>query len=584
MELERPDGAGGGYRRKDDLPDLPASSAPPVPAVPVAGAAILPVAGAAPRTEVRSVTPQQLRQAEQQHEQELREHNVHAPTPRKVSSKEVVLPSTAEAGLESEPAAVYLMNMVDEPQHHVEPTSVPATSTREGLQPSPAAGRIRSPSDGTGGNLTSIGRKPSGARAPPPKKQSTGPSRALSAVDETGQPIASPAVSTVGLSQSQLQPQDQGQHAKIPSSTSHHDLGEDVSAFVAYADAPSPDKGKSKALAPPAKEETVEGPRSSFALSKSAADRRARAEAAAAEQERAKYIPGAGKRTAPRAEQWHGNESESEDESEEDEVDDSPEVRPRAALPEPPLAASQRGREGDATVERSTSQARALPSIPRPGANGAERDYSMPSELDPPTRYRPASRSPGPRQEQYRDQGRERDQYADNRQSMAPPRSQYDTQRQSQINPPASLQQQQNPNRQTVWNANFAADHGMQENKSGKFVEMDDPATHLTKAFAPHGLLQAGLQDKEDRSAKRQEELARETGTSLISVPSKPPPPQTGLLGAVAAHERERKNAGGIGATLTDREREKRLNVSPCVVKSGLSVADCVGGPTARDG
>jgi CCR4-NOT transcriptional complex subunit CAF120 len=149
---------------------------------------------------------------------------------------------------------------------------------------------------------------------------------------------------------------------------------------------------------------------------------------------------------------------------------------------------------------------------------------------------------------------------------MAPPRSQYEPQpqhRQSQIQPALSQQQQQqNTNRQTVWNANFSADHGMHENKSGKFVEMEDPATQLTKAFAPHGLLQAGLQDKEDRSAKRQEELARETGTSLINVPSKPPPPQTGLLGAVAAHERERKNAGGIGATLTDREREKRLNVS----------------------
>jgi hypothetical protein len=102
----------------------------------------------------------------------------------------------------------------------------------------------------------------------------------------------------------------------------------------------------------------------------------------------------------------------------------------------------------------------------------------------------------------------------------------------------------------------------MTENKTGKFVEMEDPATQLTKPFAPHGLLQAGLQDREDRSAKRQEELARETGTSLINVPSKPPPPQTGLLGAVAAHERERKNAGGIGATLTDRERERRQNVS----------------------
>jgi CCR4-NOT transcriptional complex subunit CAF120 len=113
-----------------------------------------------------------------------------------------------------------------------------------------------------------------------------------------------------------------------------------------------------------------------------------------------------------------------------------------------------------------------------------------------------------------------------------------------------------------VWNANFSADHGMAENKSGKFVELEQPSEQLTKAFAPHGLLQAGMQNKEDRSAKKQEELAREMGSSLINVPSKPPPPQTGLLGAVAAHERDRKNAGGIGATLTDRERERRQGVS----------------------
>jgi CCR4-NOT transcriptional complex subunit CAF120 len=67
------------------------------------------------------------------------------------------------------------------------------------------------------------------------------------------------------------------------------------------------------------------------------------------------------------------------------------------------------------------------------------------------------------------------------------------------------------------------------------------------------------MQDKQDRSAKRQEELARETGASLINVPNKPPPPQTGLLGAITAHERERKREGGVGAALTEREREKRL-------------------------
>lgn len=90
------------------------------------------------------------------------------------------------------------------------------------------------------------------------------------------------------------------------------------------------------------------------------------------------------------------------------------------------------------------------------------------------------------------------------------------------------------------------------------FVQLE-PAETMTKAFTPQGLLSAGIQDKQDRSAKRQEELARETGASLINVPNKPPPPQMGLLGAITAHERDRKREGGVGAALTEREREKRL-------------------------
>ena len=86
-----------------------------------------------------------------------------------------------------------------------------------------------------------------------------------------------------------------------------------------------------------------------------------------------------------------------------------------------------------------------------------------------------------------------------------------------------------------------------------------EPSHTMTKAFAVHGLLSAGLQDRQERSAKRQEEVAKETGASLVNVPMKPPPPQTGLLGAVSAHERERKREGGIGAALTERERERRV-------------------------
>lgn len=97
-----------------------------------------------------------------------------------------------------------------------------------------------------------------------------------------------------------------------------------------------------------------------------------------------------------------------------------------------------------------------------------------------------------------------------------------------------------------------------QQDTRDTFVQLE-PSETMTKAFTPQGLLSAGLQDKQDRSAKRQEELARETGASLINVPNKPPPPQTGLLGAITAHERERKREGGVGAALTEREREKRL-------------------------
>ncbi|KAF9053521.1 hypothetical protein BDP27DRAFT_650540 [Rhodocollybia butyracea] len=91
------------------------------------------------------------------------------------------------------------------------------------------------------------------------------------------------------------------------------------------------------------------------------------------------------------------------------------------------------------------------------------------------------------------------------------------------------------------------------------FVQLDPPAGHLTTVFTPHGLLSAGMADRQDRSAKRQEEMARESGASLINVPNKPPPPQTGLLGAITGYERERKREGGVGAALTEREREKRV-------------------------
>lgn len=542
------------FKQADRSPDL--STAKPAlatePAVPLAEpipapipAAVVPPA-AATGTSASTVIPP-MASASTAGPPRTAVLQVQSPTPRKVSSQSQEPVSPTRAMLQDEPAAMYLMNMVDEPQQ----TTVAGTSPNQhrNLLDREKEERVRSASDNSNSALPTIGRKPSGARAPPPKKASTGVNRTLVPVDESAASPVSPTAATT-TSANHVQ--------ELSSSTTQHDLGEDASAYMAYAEQASPEKGKGKEI-PPAEEEEKNEPRSSFVLSKTAAERRARAEAAAAEQERAMYVPGGGKRTGPaRDHTWSDS-----DEDEDDEDDGSPEVQTRTKLPPVPQIRQQQPQQEDdpSSLDRSTSRARALPVIPpRAGANGSTDDYRRPSPIDQEhaPRSRPHSRSPQPtmleqqyRQSQYHGQQQQQQQH---------PRSQYEPQhnRQSQAPPP----QQPQTTRQSVWNANFAAEHGMPENKSGKFIELEDPSTQLTKAFSPHGLLQVGLQDKEDRSAKRQEQLARETGSSLINVPAKPPPPQTGLLGAVAAHERERKNAGGIGATLTDREREKRLNVS----------------------
>jgi hypothetical protein len=77
-------------------------------------------------------------------------------------------------------------------------------------------------------------------------------------------------------------------------------------------------------------------------------------------------------------------------------------------------------------------------------------------------------------------------------------------------------------------------------------------------AMAPHGLLHAALNDKQARSAAAQEANAKETGGPFLQISAKPQGPQGGLVGAIAAHERDRKREGGLGATLTERERERR--------------------------
>jgi hypothetical protein len=86
-----------------------------------------------------------------------------------------------------------------------------------------------------------------------------------------------------------------------------------------------------------------------------------------------------------------------------------------------------------------------------------------------------------------------------------------------------------------------------------------EPSHTMTIPFTAHGLLSDSLQDRQERSAKLPEEVVKEEGDSLVNVPTKPLPPQTGLPGAVSGQEGGRKHEGYFGAVVTERERERGL-------------------------
>lgn len=405
--------------------------------------------------------------------------------------------------------------------------------------------KAKSPSDLT----RPLGRKPSGARALPPRRQvSDSAPRNLPPVMDSASPAEEPVAPP----------------SQLKNSTSTAELGDDAFAAMSFLDkqqSPVKQKATSRQMNP----EAAPAFPSSFAPTKSAADRKARAEAAAQQHHEAMTMPGRGKRSdQARKGAWSGSSDEEEDpEDDEDEespvrskrdvgslgVGQPPRGQPgnrsasRTLPPIPGVAEQQRSSSMAAPpVQQHAEQSRAvsmaanagLPPIPRIGGDRERRgSYGSPS----------SSQSQSPRESLYNpafDEARAHTR-SPGRQETARPK-------------PTN-------NRSSMWNANFDAEHGLEADKSDKFVTIE-PSAQLTKAFAPHGLLQAGLQDKEDRSARKQEELARETGSSLINVPNKPPPPQSGLLGAITAHERDRQHAGGIGATMTDRERERRMAVS----------------------
>ncbi|WFD34788.1 hypothetical protein MCUN1_001632 [Malassezia cuniculi] len=72
------------------------------------------------------------------------------------------------------------------------------------------------------------------------------------------------------------------------------------------------------------------------------------------------------------------------------------------------------------------------------------------------------------------------------------------------------------------------------------FVRLE-PDARATSTFAPAGLVATASQEKHIRSARAKEMEAREAGGHLVDVPSKPPPPQAGLMGSIRPGEQQQQ-------------------------------------------
>ncbi|KAF9007597.1 hypothetical protein BDQ17DRAFT_1324157 [Cyathus striatus] len=352
-----------------------------------------------------------------------------------------------------------------------------------------------------------LGRKPSGARAPTSRTYNSG-----------------------GGSISSHQPLTEEEETQ----------SDDGSMDSKHADAPQ--VGQNGYGGGVGSSETPQQYKSSFAPSKQAAERKAKAQAQQAAHQAAVHKPGRanGNRKSRVGGAWNES-SEEEEEEEEDEEGESD--------GEPPLTRGQNtpsSGPGSSNASMRLSQTQGGEAQPhshlRPPRNLPQIPGGRPMPEDQVSSRRLVS-------DQFSESGR-RTYYDDGPQIRL----------QTDVPKPGAP-------RQSMWSqvlepgrapGTLPPTAGQQPSKPDTFVQLE-PSETMTKAFTPQGLLSAGLHDKDERSAKRQEELARETGASLINVPNKPPPPQTGLLGAITAHERERKRDGGVGAALTEREREKRV-------------------------
>ncbi|KAF5382113.1 hypothetical protein D9615_004450 [Tricholomella constricta] len=422
--------------------------------------------------------------------------------------------------------------------------STPMAFFERSSQPSASA-----PVDRISPSRQGLGRKPSGARA-----QAT---RSYNGDGISSQQVTEEEGETHSEEQNEQNDHPQAQMSEVQARPSVSSDDPDLDALAALSYLATDDKPASpkqvsveplhirstKSPSPPPAVSVSEPPsqfKSSFAPSSKAAERKAKAQAQQAAHHAAVHKPGRanGKRKSRIAGAWNeSSEEEDEEEEEEDDDDADSDAEPAGNRQGSGFASNTSLRQpqnppGEQATELAQQQyshlrpPRTLPQIPG--------NQNYPEEYNPPPRRMAA------------------DQYS----GVPLPRMYHDG---TQIRTQAEFPQP-GAARQSVWSQ--VLDPGRAANieapRGDTFVQLE-PAESMTKAFTPQGLLSAGIQDKQDRSAKRQEELARETGASLINVPNKPPPPQMGLLGAITAHERERKRDGGVGAALTEREREKRV-------------------------
>lgn len=416
----------------------------------------------------------------------------------------------------------------------------------------------KTPVAGVRASQVHLQRKPSGARAPPAKKiYPSVPSSDLGSVQEDSTP--SPSAT------SQIQPASSMTSTSVRSEID--DYSADALAALTLADGEHAKNAAAELPPPPPIPAAQSIPRagspsypSSF-HNKAAADRKARAEAQLAAAQSAITKPGragggGNTRKAKAKGAWQGDSEEEEEEEEEDDDDeDSDGPLPGKSRPGP--GSSQHHSVGPNMTSAASQQhlyeaRRPTPPTTRYGTPPTGRplpspDYASQQRAGRNLPIAPTSRSPSI--------GGHRDprQYEAGQYGEQPPMHR-------DLSPAARGREMPPQLRQNMWSQalNPNQDH---PNPGGRdtFIKVEDEAETMTKVFAPQGLLHAGLQDKHDRSAKRQEELAREAGTSLINVPNKPLDPQTGLLGAVTAHERDRKREGGVGAALTRKLADERL-------------------------